>query len=63
MANNKLDLARAKLQLKGVQYAKEQNELRVLEKLEDIERLKEDIKISVEKEKELEDKIKELSKE
>lgn len=57
-----LDLKKMKVELLQVQAAKASLELRIEERLDEIERLKEHIIISEAKEKELELKIKEQRK-
>lgn len=57
-----IDLKRIKVELIQVSAAKASLELRIEEKLEEIDRIKEHIKISEAKEKELQEKISNFSK-
>lgn len=55
---NSLELKKLKVELLRVSAAKAELELRIEERLDEIERIKEHIKISEDKEQELKEKIK-----
>lgn len=56
-----LDLKRKKVELSRVRVAKEELLLKIEEKMEEIERLKQHVEIQIETEKKLEEIIKNLS--
>lgn len=58
---NAFDLARLNLELKRVRLAREELDFKILEREQDIARIKEHIEIQLKREQEIEQKLREVS--